>query len=51
MLCRLRPVQQAAIGNCLPFDPFPFDQNGLAQRLCMAWVSRDLLIKNYRFKG
>ena len=23
-------VQQAAIGNCLAFDPFPFDQNGLA---------------------
>jgi hypothetical protein len=23
-------VQQAAIGNCLSFDPFPFDQNGLA---------------------
>ena len=23
-------VQQAAIGNCLSFDPFSFDQNGLA---------------------
>jgi hypothetical protein len=23
-------LQQAAIGNCLSFDPFPFDQNGLA---------------------
>src|ERR1700719_4931920 len=23
-------VQQAAIGYCLSFDPFPFDQNGLA---------------------
>jgi hypothetical protein len=23
-------VQQAAIGDCLSFDPFPFDQNGLA---------------------
>ena len=23
-------MQQAAIGNCLSFDPFPFDQNGLA---------------------
>ena len=30
MLCRLPMVQQAAIGNCLAFDPFPFDQNGLA---------------------
>jgi hypothetical protein len=25
-----RPRQQAATGNCLSFDPFPFDQNGLA---------------------
>jgi hypothetical protein len=23
-------VQQAAIGNCLSFDPFPFDQDNLA---------------------
>ena len=23
-------MQQAAIGDCLSFDPFPFDQNGLA---------------------
>jgi hypothetical protein len=30
MLCGLPLVQQAAIGNCLSFDPFPFDQNGLA---------------------
>ena len=30
MLSSLLLVQQAAIGNCLPFDPFPFDQNGLA---------------------
>jgi hypothetical protein len=30
MLCGLPSVQQAAIGNCLSFDPFPFDQNGLA---------------------
>jgi hypothetical protein len=30
MLCGFRSVQQAAIGNCLSFDPFPFDQNGLA---------------------
>ncbi len=30
MLCGLLAVQQAAIGNCLSFDPFPFDQNGLA---------------------
>jgi hypothetical protein len=30
MLCSLQPVQQAAIGNCLSFDPFSFDQNGLA---------------------
>ena len=30
MLCGLPTVQQAAIGDCLSFDPFPFDQNGLA---------------------
>ena len=30
MLCCLSLVQQAAIGNCLPFDPFPFDQDNLA---------------------
>ena len=30
MLCGLPMVQQAAIGDCLSFDPFPFDQNGLA---------------------
>ena len=23
-------MQQAAIGDCLSFDPFPFDENGLA---------------------
>jgi hypothetical protein len=38
-------VQQAAIGDCLSFDPFPFDQNGLAppeidvQRLAQKWCS------------
>ena len=30
MLCDLPTVQQAAIGDCLSFDPFPFDHNGLA---------------------
>jgi len=30
MLCGLLLVQQAAIGNGLSFDPFPFDENGLA---------------------
>ena len=30
MLCGLPTVQQAAIGDCLSFDPFSFDQNGLA---------------------
>ena len=30
MLCDLPTVQQAAIGNCLSFDPFSFDENGLA---------------------
>jgi hypothetical protein len=30
MLSSLPLVQQAAIGNCLSFDPFSFDQNGLA---------------------
>jgi hypothetical protein len=29
MLSSLPVVQQAAIGDCLSFDPFPFDQNGL----------------------
>jgi hypothetical protein len=27
---RLATVQEAAVGDCLSFDPFPFDQNGLA---------------------
>jgi hypothetical protein len=26
-------VQQAAIGNCLTFDPFPFDESGLGPGL------------------
>jgi hypothetical protein len=30
MLCGLPTVQQAAIGDSLSFDPFSFDQNGLA---------------------
>jgi hypothetical protein len=30
MLSSLLLVQQAAIGDCLPFDPFLFDQNGVA---------------------
>jgi hypothetical protein len=30
MLSSLPLVQQAAICDCLSFDPFPFDQNGLA---------------------
>jgi len=30
MLCGLTTVHQAAIGDCLSFDPFSFDQNGLA---------------------
>src|ERR1700730_8173476 len=30
ILCGLPTVQQAAIGDCLSFDPFPFDQNGLS---------------------
>src|SRR3984893_3225433 len=30
MLCDLPTGQQAGIGDCLSFDPFPFDQNGLA---------------------
>jgi hypothetical protein len=30
MLCGFLTVQQARIGDCLSFDPFPFDQNGLA---------------------
>src|SRR5205807_10377362 len=29
MLCDLPTVQQAAVGDCLSFDPFPFYQNGL----------------------
>jgi hypothetical protein len=30
MLCGLTTVHQAAIDDCLSFDPFSFDQNGLA---------------------
>jgi hypothetical protein len=30
MFCGLPLVQQTAISNGLLFDPFPFDQNGLA---------------------
>ena len=30
MLSGLLLVQQAAMGNRLSFDPFPFDENGLA---------------------
>jgi hypothetical protein len=30
MLCNLPTVQQAAVGDGLSFDPFSFDQNGLA---------------------
>src|ERR1700730_14754746 len=30
ILCGLPTVQQAAIGDCLSFDPFSFNQNGLA---------------------
>jgi len=29
MLCGFPTVQQAAIGDCLSFDPFSFDQYGL----------------------
>jgi hypothetical protein len=29
--CGLPTVQRAELGDCLPFDPFPFDQNGLAE--------------------
>jgi hypothetical protein len=29
MLCGLLTVQQATIGDCLAFDPFPLDENGL----------------------
>jgi hypothetical protein len=29
MLSSLPLVQQAAIGDCLSFDPFPFDKKGL----------------------
>jgi hypothetical protein len=30
MVCGFPTVQQAAIGDCLSFDPFPFDQKYLA---------------------
>ena len=30
MLSSLALVQQAAIDDCLSFDPFPFDQNDVA---------------------
>ena len=56
MLCGLPTVQQAAIGDCLSFDPFSFDQNGLAPpEIDVSWrqmssvstyeVSRDPLIE------
>jgi hypothetical protein len=32
MLCGSLTVHQAAVCDCLTFDPFPFDQNGLASR-------------------
>ena len=47
MLSSLPLVQQAAIGNCLPFDPFPFDQNGLASPevdVCRRQVADGLMI-------
>jgi hypothetical protein len=48
ILCGLPTVQQAAIGNCLSFDPFPFYQNGLApsevdvgvRLLMLSWYRR-----------
>jgi len=30
MVCGFPTVQQAAIGDCLSFDPFSFNPNGLA---------------------
>ena len=30
MLCGLLTVRQATVCDCLAFDPFPFDENGLA---------------------
>jgi hypothetical protein len=41
MLCGLPTVQHAAIGDCLSFDPFPFDQNGLAPADAMLRDSAD----------
>jgi hypothetical protein len=29
MLCGLPTVQHATVGDCLSFDPFPFDEDGL----------------------
>jgi len=38
MLCGFPTVQQAAIGDCLSFDPFSFNQNGLAAaEVDIAW--------------
>jgi hypothetical protein len=44
MLGDLLLVEQAAIGDCPSFDPFAFDQNGLASRrvVCMGRSCRDL---------
>jgi hypothetical protein len=47
MLCGLLLVQEAAIGDCLSFDPFPFDQNGLASPevdVCWRQVADGLMI-------
>src|SRR4029077_11726069 len=38
MLCGFPTVQQAAIVDCLSFDPFPFDQYGLtAAEVDVGW--------------
>ena len=29
MLCRVQPVPQAAVCDCLVFDPFAFEEDGL----------------------
>ena len=38
MLCGFPPVQQAAIGDCLSFDPFSLNQYGLtAAEVDVGW--------------
>ena len=55
MLSSLPVVQQAAIGDCLSFDPFPFDQNGpVPPEVDVGWhqtLKNRILLENYYLPG